>query len=106
MVVEEMVVEVVVVVALWRPGTCGSALPNVRMILYSPFHDFISRSIRSTLSMRRMRRNERLAPPPLASTVIPRSTADSSTIVLWRKAAVSRRKGAAAGRRGGGGARG
>ena len=87
--------------------SCGSALPNVRMILYSPFHDFISRSIRSTRSMRRMRRKERLAPPPLASTVIPRSTADSSTIVLWRKAtAVSQREGAAAGRRGGGGARG
>ena len=104
MVVEE-VVEVVVVVAL-AAGHLRHRLPNVRMILYSPFHDFISRSIRSwpacagcggTRGWRRRRS---------ASTVIPRSTADSSTIVLRRKVAGEPAQGGGGGRRGAGGARG
>ena len=33
---------------------CGIALPKVMMILYSPFHDFIRRSIRITRSMRNL----------------------------------------------------
>ena len=60
---------------------CGTALTTVEMILYSPFHDFISRSMRATRSMRRMRKKESFTPLPAKSAVRTISTIDMVTIV-------------------------
>ena len=59
----------------------GRALPNVDTILYSPFHERISRSMRSTRSMRMIRKNERFAPPPAKRIVRTISRIDMHTMV-------------------------
>ena len=56
---------------------CGIALKTVITIWYSPFHDFISRSIRAMRSMRRMRRKESLTPLPAKMMVSTISTANA-----------------------------
>ena len=60
---------------------CGNTLPKVTMILYSPFHDFIRRSIRTTRSIRRIRRNDRFVPVSAKSAVIVISAIDMITMV-------------------------
>ena len=58
----------------------GAALPNVTTILYSPFQDFINLRMRSTRSIRRIRKNESLTPEPAKTAVITISTIDIVTM--------------------------
>ena len=60
---------------------CGAALPKHTMILYRPFHDFISRKMRRIRSIRRMRKKERLTPVSASRIVIDISRIESETIV-------------------------
>ena len=64
-----------------RLAIAGSALMNVEMILYNPFHLRISRRMRSTRSIRSIRKKESLTPVPEARAVISISKMDSETMV-------------------------
>ena len=58
---------------------------KVLMILYSPFHLRISRRMRSTRSIRSIRKKESLTPVPEASAVMIISKIESDTIVPSRQ---------------------
>eukprot|EP00900_Chrysochromulina_parva_P012200 jgi/Chrpa1/20981/Chrysochromulina_OHIO_Genome00008889-RA len=60
---------------------CGTALTTVLMILYSPFHERMRRSIRATRSIRKIRRNDRFVPESAKSAVSAISTMDMITMV-------------------------
>ena len=60
---------------------CGTALTTVLMILYSPTHERMRRSIRATRSIRKIRRNDMFGPEFAKSAVSTISTMDIITII-------------------------